>query len=100
MYVILIIAFAYFLLHVLFLYGLRKSVSTPYAGAAPKPFVTILVAARNERQNIRACIDSLKSVLYEKELLEIIASDIPDARLACQLHGDATVELKYLGKDF
>lgn len=36
----------------------------------------------------------------EKELLEIIASDIPDARLACQLHGDATVELKYLGKDF
>jgi len=72
MYVILIIAFAYFLLHVLFLYGLRKSVSTPYAGATPKPFVTILVAARNERQNIRACIDSLKSVLYEKELLEII----------------------------
>ncbi len=69
---ILIIAFAYFLLHLLFLYGLRKSASTQYTQTAPKPSVTILVAARNEKLNIRTCIDSLKSVLYEKELLEII----------------------------
>lgn len=69
---ILIIAFAYFLLHLLFLYGLRRSASTAYSGFASKPFVTILVAARNEKFNIAACIESLKSLLYDKELLEII----------------------------
>ncbi|HWQ81762.1 MAG TPA: glycosyltransferase [Ignavibacteria bacterium] len=51
---------------------MRKSASTQYTQTAPKPSVTILVAARNEKLNIRTCIDSLKSVLYEKELLEII----------------------------
>ena len=69
---ILIIAFAYFFLHILFLRGLRKSASTPATGNAYKPIVTVLVAARNEEQNIGACIKSLKSVSYEKELLEII----------------------------
>ncbi|MBX2992470.1 MAG: glycosyltransferase [Bacteroidetes bacterium] len=37
-----------------------------------RPTVSIIVAARNEEQNIRRCLESLSHLSYPKELLEIL----------------------------
>ncbi len=36
------------------------------------PFITIIVSARNESQNIESCIDALLTQMYPKQLLQII----------------------------
>ncbi|MDD5361578.1 MAG: glycosyltransferase [Ignavibacteria bacterium] len=75
MYIIIaiyVIAATYFLLHVWFFTGLKKSIRLDNKNERPLPFVTVLVAARNEEDNISNCINSLKSLVYEKGLYEII----------------------------
>jgi cellulose synthase/poly-beta-1,6-N-acetylglucosamine synthase-like glycosyltransferase len=40
-----------------------------------KPVVSIIIAARNEEQNIRQCLESLTALSYPTDLLEIIIVD-------------------------
>lgn len=37
-----------------------------------KPSVSVVIAARNEESNIRACLESVSMLTYEKELLDVI----------------------------
>ncbi len=62
----------YFLTH-LFLYtGFRKSLSLKKKSNSSRLKVSVIVAGRNEEQNIVRCIRSLSKQHYPKELTEII----------------------------
>lgn len=67
-------AFIFYLtLHfILFIGFLRLRGKNNRATTLLRKKVTIVVAARNEEQNIVSCIESLKALEYESELLEII----------------------------
>ena len=68
-----VIAAAYFLLHMIFLCGLKRSAGVKTSGNSNDiPFVSVLVAARNEHDLIGTCIKSLKSLDYEKGGFEVI----------------------------
>lgn len=69
---ILVIAALYLLLHFIFVLGLKKSAGTKTVPSPVKPFVSILVAARNEHDSIAACINSLKSLDYDDGSFEVI----------------------------
>jgi len=45
------------------------------AGSKPKTRISVIIPARNEENNIAACLDSLAAQDYPKELLEIIVAD-------------------------
>lgn len=56
----------------IFIKGFRKKLKT---NKNFEPTVTIIVAARNEENNIRNCLNSLVQIDYPKEKLEIIIVD-------------------------
>lgn len=56
----------------IFIKGFRKKLKT---NENFEPTVTIIVAARNEENNIRNCLNSLVQIDYPKEKLEIIIVD-------------------------
>jgi len=62
----------YFALHIIFYAGLKKSVSIVKNDTDFLPSVSVLVAARNEEQNIANCIASLKKLNYPKDKLRIM----------------------------
>lgn len=68
---IVVVAF-YILQQIIFLIGFKKKlpVNENY-----EPQVTIIVAARNEEQNIRNCLTSLSNINYPKDKLEILIVD-------------------------
>jgi 1,2-diacylglycerol 3-beta-glucosyltransferase len=55
----------------IFFYGLRKSENTPTTNSY-QPKATIIVAARNEENNIVQCMESLSRIDYPVEKLEIL----------------------------
>lgn len=69
---VLIIIFVYFSLHFVFYYGLKRSEGIKKNPSDRFPFVSIIVAARNEENNIGSCINSLKSINYPSNKYEII----------------------------
>ena len=73
--IILYIIFGLFLVeHILLLIGLRKNMKTPEAGRYNEsnlPFVSIIVAGRNEALNIEPCIKSLLNLDYPSDKHEI-----------------------------
>lgn len=66
------IAIIYFILHLFLFAGLKNSLSLKKNIFHSLPFVSVIVAARNEESNIESCIQSLSEIKYPKELLEII----------------------------
>lgn len=55
---------------------LRWGISRIKPGRSPeRPWVSVIVAARNEADNIRMCIHALQKQTYPKDLLEIIIVD-------------------------
>lgn len=68
----IVIILTYFILHLIFYWGLKRSVSLKKNIADRFPFVSVIVAARNEEDKIKECIDSLKRINYPKDKYEII----------------------------
>jgi cellulose synthase/poly-beta-1,6-N-acetylglucosamine synthase-like glycosyltransferase len=69
----LILAVCYTVLILLFT---AATVASRYpASPGFRPNVSVLVAARNEEQNIVACLESLSRLTYPRDLLEIIVID-------------------------
>lgn len=68
---LLIVAIVYLILHGYLLFGLTESINLSY-NEKQLPFVSVIIAARNEKDNIEKCINSLKNLKYNKDLYEII----------------------------
>jgi cellulose synthase/poly-beta-1,6-N-acetylglucosamine synthase-like glycosyltransferase len=71
--------FAELLLFIAILYTIQIGIFAFGAHKAPyqsdplyRPTVSVIIAARNEEQNIRACLDSISRLTYPKELLEVV----------------------------
>lgn len=62
----------YFFTHLILFYGLNRSISLKKNKSAEYPKVSVIVAGRNESENIERCINSLAKTEYPPELLEII----------------------------
>jgi cellulose synthase/poly-beta-1,6-N-acetylglucosamine synthase-like glycosyltransferase len=68
---LLIILGLYFIAHIVLFIGLMISIRKPF-GNNYSPTVTVIVAAKNEEENIAGCIESLLKLDYPNELLEIM----------------------------
>lgn len=66
------LGYAFFLLHVYV--GLTR-LRSPLARSEHRPFVTVLLAARNEEGTIGRCLGSLRAQTYPPELYEILVID-------------------------
>ncbi|MBN2413852.1 glycosyltransferase [candidate division KSB1 bacterium] len=62
----------YLLLGLLILFGLKNPGQTEYSG---QPFVSVIIAARNEEENLPNCLTSLIALDYPSDKLEIIVVD-------------------------
>lgn len=71
--IFLIVLAGYFLQSVLFLVGTKRKF--PKIKEEDFPAATIIVAARNEEENILRCLDSLDKLIYPENKLEIILVD-------------------------
>lgn len=69
---VLTIIAIYFALHLIFYAGLKKSESIVKNDSDFFPFISVIVAARNEENNIVNCITSLKKLNYPKDKYQII----------------------------
>ncbi len=68
--VYLIFVSGYFILSYLFLIGLKKKFET--ISESELPSVSVIIAARNEEENIHSCLKSISELNYPNEKLEII----------------------------
>ena len=64
--------FGYFSVVMLLVYGLGKIRS---GVSEKKPFVSVVIAARNEKASIKTCLTSLMRQNYKSELFEVIVAD-------------------------
>lgn len=71
-FVIVIIALIYFSVYFYFFKGLKKSSDIKGNDNNIFPFISVIVAARNESDNITSCINSLKSINYPSNKFEVI----------------------------
>ncbi len=62
----------FLLLHIYLYRGLTKSISLDEVVSTDLPSITIIVAGRNEANNIVNCINSLSEINYPKDKLQII----------------------------
>ncbi len=62
----------YFVLGLLIFFGLKNSGQTEHSG---QPFVSVIIAARNEEENLPNCLKSLIALDYPRDKLEIIVVD-------------------------
>lgn len=62
----------YFFTHLILFYGLNRSIRLKKNLSSDFPKVSVIVAGRNESENIERCINSLAKTDYPPELLEII----------------------------
>ncbi len=78
---VIIAVFLFFLYGILIEYYRRAWNAIPdYTSEIPRPpaapiGISVLIPARNEEANIRACLDSLSAQSYPKDLYEVIAID-------------------------
>lgn len=68
----IIITALYFILHLVLLLGLIRSIRLKKISQPELPKISVIVAARNEKENISECIRSLSVSDYPESLLEII----------------------------
>lgn len=69
---VLIIIAVYFSLHLLLYFGLKRSDGIKQSSSDRFPFISVIVAARNEENNIEVCINSLKNIVYPEKKYEVI----------------------------
>lgn len=69
--IFIVSAFLYLLLHLIFLVGYLRSASLKQNPDNLNIKISVIVAARNEEKIILNCIESLKNLDYDKNLLEI-----------------------------
>ena len=50
----------------------RKEVASPVVTETSRPFVTVMIAARNEERNILACLTSVHQLTYPWDRLEVL----------------------------
>jgi cellulose synthase/poly-beta-1,6-N-acetylglucosamine synthase-like glycosyltransferase len=67
----IIVSGLYLILYIILYAGFRVSEKLKYNNDY-LPYVSVIIAARNEEENIGKCINSLKNLSYSPELLEII----------------------------
>jgi cellulose synthase/poly-beta-1,6-N-acetylglucosamine synthase-like glycosyltransferase len=68
---IIIVSGIYLILHIILFEGFRISAKLSYDNNY-RPFVSVIIAARNEEVNIAKCLESLKKLTYPRNLFEII----------------------------
>ncbi len=71
--ILAVLAVVYLLQMVLFAFGTWHS-RYPFS-RVPKPSVSIIIAARNEEENIARCLRSMCNLTYPREKLEILVVD-------------------------
>ncbi len=69
---ILILLGIYFLEHLVLYFGLLVNLRRPGEAGGSLPFVSVIVAAKDEENNIAACIESLLELDYPDDKLEIV----------------------------
>lgn len=67
-----LVTIGFLLLHLYLYHGLSKSIALDNYLSDRLPFVSVIVAGRNEENNIAACIDSLSKINYPKDKLQIM----------------------------
>ena len=75
MAIILIISLIYIIITSLLLNSLKSIFSTIWPDSEPKVKISVIVAAKNEGQNIPALINSLSNQSYPADLFEVIIID-------------------------
>jgi cellulose synthase/poly-beta-1,6-N-acetylglucosamine synthase-like glycosyltransferase len=60
---------------VILIFALAAAAAVYNGNSLHRPFVSIIVAARNEERHIAACVESLLSLTYPRDILEIIIVD-------------------------
>ena len=71
--ILLIIIIAYFIQSVIFVIGAKKKFSR--LSVDEFPTATVIVAARNEENNIKQCLNSLGKLEYPEDMLEVLIVD-------------------------
>jgi cellulose synthase/poly-beta-1,6-N-acetylglucosamine synthase-like glycosyltransferase len=66
---LILVTIAYILLVIVFILGIRKPRDN---NSNAKPFVSVVIAARNEETNLPACLDSVLHQTYPSDLFEVI----------------------------
>ena len=64
--------FGYFFVVMLLVYGLGRVRS---GVSEKKPFVSVVIAARNEKARIKTCLTSLMRQNYKSDLFEVVVAD-------------------------
>jgi cellulose synthase/poly-beta-1,6-N-acetylglucosamine synthase-like glycosyltransferase len=73
--ILIVFSFLYFVLIIVFTWGWNKNSLTGQKNSNDRKYVSIIVAARNEEQNLPALIKSILSQNYPKQFFEIIICD-------------------------
>lgn len=71
-WLLLLVCIVYILIQIFYLLLLYRSNAKPYEGLSNYPNISILVAARNEENNILHCLESLAQLDYPKDKIEIL----------------------------
>ena len=71
--IVIAYAFVYLVVSIVIAFGIKRT--QPYKIDSEFPNVSIIVCARNEENNIRRCLDSLRRLDYPREKCEIILVD-------------------------
>jgi poly-beta-1,6-N-acetyl-D-glucosamine synthase len=62
--------------YLMFLWSIRKGLSSlPHRSSDARPFLSVILAARNEETNIERCLRSLIAQSYDPDMFEIIVVD-------------------------
>ncbi|MBI5464825.1 MAG: glycosyltransferase [Ignavibacteriales bacterium] len=72
---LLILTTVYLGFTAMLVFGIRRSVQRDTVDTAYRPFVSVVVPARNEEDGIVACLESLRNQTYPTERYEIILVD-------------------------
>ena len=71
--IFLILVSGYFLISTILILGVKKNF--PQLSDDQLPSISIIVAARNEEQNIESCLESLNNLVYSEGKIEILIVD-------------------------
>lgn len=74
-FLLLLIGSAYLVIIVALIVGLLRSAAADRSDHALRPFVTVLIPARDEEQTIRACLESVRDQNYPRDQYEVILID-------------------------
>ncbi|MDQ3021881.1 MAG: glycosyltransferase [Bacteroidota bacterium] len=85
----------YFFTHIFLYLGFKKSLGLTKSRNSSFPKVSVIVAGRNEAQNIVRCVESLAKTDYPKEFLEIILVNDNSTDNTLELMKESTKEFDF-----